>query len=170
VACAPDHRGELEEPEVRIREHEVGGRLYADSRLQTTQQLFDAYVGAVYSEKGYSSTKAWIQPLVDPNFISNPNGSSTGASTESSPPTISLKDSSLSGAFLAAFNQTAMKHRVEIQWNGVQSGPAHSPTWKIECISELRSMTGWLSGDAKIFSCSWWSSERHRDRKKQARG
>lgn len=117
VACPADLRGELRE-------------------ARQTQHLFDAYVGAVYIEQGYSSIKTWIQPLVDPNSAS---GSSMGVSTGNPPPPMVPppplpNNGSVSGQFLALFNQTAIQRGVKIQWVEVQSGPGHALTWKADCI------------------------------------
>lgn len=159
-------------PKTRGRES-----IYADPRLQTTRHLFDTYVGAAYVEQGYSRTKAWIQSLVDPDSVSSSvGGSSMGASTDKPPPPKTSppplpNNSTGAGAFLARFNETAMRHRANIVWNATSSGgSAHLLTWKADCIGKYSRLSDWPSGDTEIFSRSRRNIERHGGRKEQATG
>lgn len=150
--------------------------IYADSRFQTTRQLFDAYVGAAYVEQGYPNTRAWIQSLVDPDSVSTSvGGSSMGASTDNPPPPTTSpptpKNSTGAGMFLAKFNETAMRHQVKIAWNAANEGTSpHLPTWRVDCVGKYSRLSDWLIGDAEIFSPSRWNSERYGGRKEQATG
>ncbi|KAF8481048.1 hypothetical protein DFH94DRAFT_439866 [Russula ochroleuca] len=118
VACTPDLREELKE-------------------ARETKHLFDAYVGALYVERGYPAVKAWIQPLVDPDFTQS--STSFGGSMANPPPPVSppppLPGNSLGpGVFLASFNQTAVQRGVKVEWTASQSGPGHALVWKVDCI------------------------------------
>jgi len=119
VACTPDHRSELLEPRM-------------------TRRLFDAYVGAVYAEQGYSGIKAWIRRLLDPSLIVGPY---TGVSTSNPPPPLLVAPQfshlplGYGNGFLAVFNQAALHHRVRFEWIAVRSGPSHEPTWSVDCIT-----------------------------------
>jgi len=93
----------------------------------------------VYVEQGYLGAKAWIQPLVDPNFASTPVGSSAGASPGNPPPPTTapppLPTNPLgAGAFLALFNQTATQRGVKVEWPAAQTGPGHALTWNVDCV------------------------------------
>ena len=143
VACPYALRAELKEPGVKFLKMRGGRSIYVDSRLQPTQQLFDAYVGAAYVEQGYSNTKAWIQSLVDPDFVpTSVGGSSMGTSTDkpplrmTSPPPLP-NNSPGSGVFLAKFNESAMRNRVDIKWDASKSGDsAHLLTWNVDCVGK----------------------------------
>ncbi|KAI9513072.1 ribonuclease III domain-containing protein [Russula earlei] len=119
VICNPDQRDELKSS-------------------NETRHLFDAYVGAVYIEKGYPGIKAWIHPLIDPDY--DPNSTSSGLSTEAHtgnpPPPANppppLPDGNSFG--LATFNEKAMHRGVKVEWGATPSGPPHALTWSVECI------------------------------------
>ena len=134
-------------------------------------------MGAVYVEQGHSNTKAWIQSLVDPDSVSTSvGGSSMGAFTDKPPPPMSSppplpNNSTGAGAFLAKFNETAMRYRLNVVWNAASSGSsAHLPMWKVDCVSKYSRLSSWLSGDAEIFARSPWRSEKHGGWKEQATG
>ncbi|KAI9461025.1 hypothetical protein BJY52DRAFT_1261830 [Lactarius psammicola] len=124
VACPTNLREELKEP-------------------SETQHLFHAYVGALYMEKGFRDIKAWIGPLVDPNFSPTPSGSYSGAThTNPPPPTYGAPPLPYSPpaqgvprlASLSLFNEMAMQRGLKIEWNATQSGPGHSLTWVVHCL------------------------------------
>jgi hypothetical protein len=103
-----------------------------------TRHLFDAYVGAVYAEQGYSGIKAWMRRLLDPSPIVR---SYTGVSTSDPPPPLLVAPTphialGYGSGFLAVFNQAALHHRVRFEWIAVRSGPGHRPTWSVDCFSK----------------------------------
>jgi hypothetical protein len=108
--------------------------------------LFDAYVGALHVERGYSAVKTWIQPLIDPDYNSNSIPGSTSSSSvrgdnanppppaSSPPPLPGPGNPPGQGMFLALFNQTAAQRGLKVEWNARQSGPGHALIWSVECI------------------------------------
>jgi ribonuclease-3 len=121
VHCPPELRDELNGP-------------------METRHLFDAYVGALQVEKGYLAVKAWIQPMIDPDFNPNSNQGSTSYGSSGNPlppasPPPPLPASTIGqGVFLASFNQTASQRGLKIEWEAKQSGPGHALTWNVECL------------------------------------
>ncbi|KAH8998821.1 hypothetical protein EDB86DRAFT_2910266 [Lactarius hatsudake] len=121
VACPMNLREELKEP-------------------SETQHLFHAYVGALYTEKGYRDIKAWIGPLVDPDFSPTPSGFPANPPPPTygapplphSPPAQGVPKPSV----LSLFNEMAMQRGLRIEWNANQSGPGHSLTWVVHCLGE----------------------------------
>ncbi|KAH9996467.1 hypothetical protein BJV77DRAFT_942190 [Russula vinacea] len=116
VACPANLREELKEP-------------------KETEHLFNAYVGALYVERGYPAVKAWIQPLIDPDFT--PSSTSFGGANPPPPasPPPPLPGNSLGpGVFLASFNQMAAQRGLQVTWNASQSGPGHALVWKVDCM------------------------------------
>ncbi|KAI0305021.1 hypothetical protein BC826DRAFT_979488 [Russula brevipes] len=99
VACPANRRDELIEP-------------------METRQLFNAYVGALFTEQGYSSIKNWIHPLVDPNYQADqtPMGTSMGTSMGHPP------------------HLQSPRHLFRLEWPAVQTGPGHALTWSVECV------------------------------------
>jgi len=123
VACPKNLREELKEP-------------------TETQHLFHAYVGALYMEKGYRDIKAWIGPLVDPEFGSTPSGFPGANLANPPPPSYSAPPLPQSPpapggqriASLALFNEMAMQRGLKIEWNANQSGPGHALNWIVCCL------------------------------------
>jgi len=120
VACPKNLREELKEP-------------------AETQYLFHAYVGALYIEKGYRDIKAWIGPLVDPEFSPTPSGI-PGTNVASPPPPsygappLPPTQGGQRPASLALFNEMAMQRGLAIEWSANQSGPGHALIWVVHCL------------------------------------
>jgi len=112
VACPMNLRDELKEP-------------------SETQHLFHAYVGATYTERGYRDIKAWIGPLIDPDFSATP--ANPPPPIHGAPP-LPPSTSAPGVASLSLFNEMAMQRGLKIEWTATQSGPGHSLTWVVHCL------------------------------------
>ncbi|KAI9445350.1 hypothetical protein H4582DRAFT_1806457 [Lactarius indigo] len=123
VACPMNLREELKEP-------------------SETQHLFHAYVGALYIEKGYRDIKAWIGPLLIPDFSPTQSGPFPGATANPPPPAYGAPPLPHSPpaqgvpkpSVLSLFNELAMQRGLRVEWNASQSGPGHSLTWVVHCL------------------------------------
>jgi hypothetical protein len=147
AVCPPDFRAELKEPRVELW-LKIGDQPCTDITIngQETRYLFDAFVGALYVEHGYSSVQAWIRPLIDPNSAPSTSGTTSHMGAfgnpppPASPPPPLPHNSAAPGApksvYLSMFNQTAAQRGVKIEWTAVQSGPGHALTWNVECLGE----------------------------------
>lgn len=113
-------------------------------------------------EKGYRDIKAWIGPLVDPDFSPTPSGLSGANFTSPPPPSYNAPplpqgppapDGQKSGS-LALFNEMAMQRGLTVEWNANQSGPGHSLTWVVHCLGEYDLESAAESWFAELFSSS----------------
>jgi ribonuclease-3 len=133
VACPKNLREELKEP-------------------AETRHVFHAYVGALYIEKGYRDIKAWVAPLIDPEFSPPPSGFPVTNFANPPPPSYGAPPLPQSPpapggqrmASLALFNEMAMQRGLRLEWNANQSGPGHSLIWVVHCL-----VNGVLKGEGE---------------------
>ena len=124
------------------------------SILQETKNLFQAYVGAVFVQKGPNETLNWTTNLIDPEYVTHTDSPVGGYTRESKrmreeplppattpppvPPVVvqALNNGANGNArtFLQIFNERCSQRHVKCEYKSENLGAPHVPIWHVNCF------------------------------------
>ncbi|KAG7452287.1 uncharacterized protein BT62DRAFT_1071442 [Guyanagaster necrorhizus] len=111
--------------------------------------FFHTFIGALYIRNGMTEVQDWISRLIDPTSepatINSPPQQTQSPPTQppqsALPPPLSFNPASpppMQGVnpfiTLQLVNQTAAQKGYVVTYNAQSEGPAHAPTWTVQCL------------------------------------